>query len=253
MTVPPPAPGPPADRPPGWSPPSPPTPASERHGWTAGRVVVLVVGSVCGLVSLGLIVAGGVAAWATNTQRDAAGYLNTGTRSFATRSYAVTSDAIDLGRPTDWVTPEDVLGTLRIRVTPTDRAKGVFVGVGPRAQVEAYLAGVDHVVVDDWDDGEVRTRSARGAAPSTAPSDADIWTAQESGTGTQTLTWQPTGGRWVVVVMNPDAAAGVSVTADAGATLPALAWLAAGLFVVGGALLLAGVVLVTISVVRASR
>ena len=53
--------------------------------------------------------------------------------------------------------------------------------------------------------------------------------------------------------MNPDGAAGMSVTADAGATVPDLAWLAVILFAIGGVLLLAAVALVVVPVVRASR
>jgi hypothetical protein len=45
----------------------------------------------------------------------------------------------------------------------------------------------------------------------------------------------------------------VSITADAGATLPALGWIAAGLFAAGALLLAAGAVLIAVPAVRASR
>jgi len=233
--------------------PSTAPPAPGRRGWTAGRVVSLVTGSIVGLVSLGLLAAGGVATWATNTQRDAGGYLTSDSRSFSTAAYAVTSDGIDLGSSADVVTPGDVLGTVRIRATSTDPAKALFIGVAPQAAAAAYLAGVDHQVVTNWATGHARNEVARGAAPATAPTAARIWTAQASGPGTQALTWRPTGGHWVVVVMNADARAGVSVTADAGATVPDLGWIAVGLFVVGGVLLLAAVALIAVPVARASR
>ena len=53
--------------------------------------------------------------------------------------------------------------------------------------------------------------------------------------------------------MNSDASPGVSVTADAGATVPALGWIAGGLLVAGGVLLIAGTVLIAVPVVRAHR
>ena len=224
-----------------------------RRGWTGGRVVALVIGSVFGLMSLGLLGAGGVAAWATSTQRDAAGFMTSSTRTFATSSYAVTSDAINLGRSTDWLTPGDVLGTLRIRAKSVTPSSGVFVGVGPRSAVDAYLAGVSHLVVTNWVTGDTRAEHAAGAAPAVAPAAAGIWSARASGTGTQTLTWRPTAGQWVVVVMNRDASAGVSVTADAGATIPDLDWIAAGLLAAGVVLLLAAVFLIAVPVRRASR
>ncbi len=64
--------------------PTPPRSMQRRRGWTAGRVVSLVLGSVLGLASLGLLTGGGIATWVTNTQRDAAGYISTHTNTFAT-------------------------------------------------------------------------------------------------------------------------------------------------------------------------
>ena len=229
-----------------------PGPAA-RRGWTGGRVVSLVIGSVLGLASLGLLAAGGVATWATNTQRDAAGYLTSNSRSFSTASYAVTSDGIDLGSSADAVTPGDILGTVRIRATSTNPANEVFIGVASQAAAATYLAGVDRQVVTNWANGDTRNDLSRGAAPATTPTAARIWTAQAAGPGTQALTWRPTGGHWVVVVMNADARAGVSITADAGAKVPDLGWIAAGLFAVGGVLLLAAVALIAVPVARASR
>ena len=229
---------------------APPAPDGRRRGWTGGRVVSLVIGSVLGLASLGLLAGGGAATWLHNTQRDAAGYLSSDTHRFATSSYAITSDRIDLG--TGW-SPSDVLGTVRIRATATDPTSGVFVGVAPRAAADRYLAGVSHAVVTDWTNGDTRYRQEAGGAPSTPPVAAHIWTASASGAGTQTLTWKPTAGDWVIVVMNPAGRAGVSVTADAGATVPDLGWFAAGLFVAGFLLLVASVALVAVPVVRASR
>ncbi len=240
MTVPPPAATP------------PPAPSGGR-GWTGGRVVAVVIGSLLGLLSFGLLAAGGVATWATNTQRDAAGYLTSGTRSFATPSYAVTSDAIDLGGSADWVTAGDFLGRVRLRVSSLDPARGVFVGVGPRAAVETYLAGVDRLVVTNWASGETRSEAGTGVAPATAPAHAGIWTAQASGRGTQTLSWRPTSGQWVVVVMNQDASRGVAVSASAGASIPDLGSIAAGLLAAGAVLLLAAALLIAVPVTRASR
>ena len=233
---------------------SPPAPTSAgRRGWTAGRVVSLVLGSLLGLVSLGLLAGGGIATWATNTQRDAAGYLTTDTRTFSTASYAVTSGGIDLGRSTDLVTPGDVLGTVRIRASAVERGREVFIGVAPQSAVNTYLAGVDHLVITNWPAGHTRNAVSAGAVPPSAPAHAGIWTAQTSGSGRQTLTWRPTGGHWVVVVMNADRSPGVAFTADVGARVPDLRWIAVGLFVSGGVLLAAAVALIAIPVVRASR
>ena len=231
----------------------PPAAPSGRRGWTAGRVVSLVIGSVLGLIALGVLAGAGAATWATNSQRDSAGFLASDTHRIATPAYAITSGGIDLGTSTDWVTPGDIFGKVRIRATAINPTAGVFIGVGSKTAVDSYLAGVGHEVVTSWANGDTRFEPGRPGGPQTAPGDAAIWTAQASGQGTQTLSWRPESGQWEVVVMNPDGAAGVSVIADVGATVPDLAWIAVILFAIGGVLLLAAIALVVIPVVRASR
>jgi hypothetical protein len=222
-----------------------------RHGWTVGRVVSLVIGCVIGLVSLGLLVGGGALAWVDSSQRDAAGYLTSGSHRFSTTSYALTSKGIDLGTGSTLV--QDLVGTVRIRATATDPSREVFVGIAPQDLVETYLADVSHEVVTRWSGGRPRYGQEAGSSPATAPTDATFWAAQASGPGTQTLTWKPSGGSWVLVLMNPDGSAGVSVTADAGATVPHLDAIAGGLLGSGAVLLVLGVLLVAVPVVKASR
>src|SRR4051812_25184354 len=238
--------------PPAPPPPAPP-PTTARRGWNAGRVVSLVIGCVIGLVSFGLLAAAGVATWATNTQRDSSGYLTSDTQRIVTPTFAVTSDSIDFG---DWngpVTPSDVLGTVRVRATAINPATPIFIGVGPKAAVDRYLAGVRHAVVTDWSPFKIKPAAGGVTAPRTPPGAADVWTARSSGTGTQTLAWKPSSGTWLTVVMNANGHAGVVVTADAGATVPDLKWVAVGLFVAGGLALAGALLLIVIPIRRASR
>jgi hypothetical protein len=221
----------------------------EGRGWTAGRIVALVAGCVLGLVSLGLLAGGGWATWETNTQRDRAGYLTASPHALTTNGNAITSKGVaDLanGPYSSW------LGTARVRVTPTDRAAQVFIGVGPTAAVNSYLGGVNHTVVTDWFPVTTDQVIASGATPRVAPSDTHIWSAHTVGSGRQTLTWKPASGT-TVVVMNADAHAGLTATADIGATVPDLVWLAVVLFIAGGLLLAASVALVAVPVTRASK
>jgi len=218
-------------------------------------VTSLVIGCVLGLIALGVLAAAGAATWATSSQRDSAGFLNSDSHRFTTPTYAITSGGIDLGTGTHWLTPADIFGKVRIRATATNPTAGVFIGVGPEAAVDNYLAGVGHEVVTNWANGDTETRlePGSGRGPQSAPGGAAIWTAQASGQGTQTLSWRPESGQWEVVVMNQDGAGGVSVLADAGATIPDLAWLAVILWVIGGVLLAGAIALVVVPVVRASR
>jgi hypothetical protein len=205
-----------------------------------------------GLISLGLLAGGGLATWADNTQRDAAGYLTTGTQSFSTSSYALTSGNIDLGNSAGQFTPSAFLGNVRVRVTPTSPGRSVFVGIAPEAAVNRFLAGVNHDEVTDWASGTTVSHRSADATPS-PPAVASIWTTKSSGTGTQTVTWKPRSGDWTVVVMKANATPGLAVTADVGATLPDLVWIAVGLFVAGGLLLVVAGGLILIPIIRASR
>jgi hypothetical protein len=225
------------------------TPTAEHRGWTTGRVVTLVAGCVLGLFSLGLLAGGGWATWMTNTQRDSAGYLTASPHVLSTSGHVISSKEVAelaAGPYRSW------LGTVRVRVTPTNTAAQIFVGVAPTTVVDSYLTGVDRTVVTGWFPFKTEQATATGAAPKTQPGAATFWTAHVAGTGTQTLSWKPSSDS-TVVVMNADGSAGVSARADIGATVPDLAWLAVGLFVIGGLLLGGAVALVAIPVVRASR
>jgi len=224
-------------------------PRDRSRGWTTGRIIAAIAGGILGLTSLGLLAGGGWATWMTNTQRDSTGFLTASSHTLTTGGYVVTSKEVaELadGPYSHW------LGTVRVRATPTDPSARVFIGVAPASAVDAYLTGVDRTVVTGWFPFETEQASAAGAAPRTAPTAANIWTAHVTGAGTQTLSWKPASDT-TVVVMNANGTAGVSARADIGATVPDLVWLAVGLFVAGGVLLTVAVILTVVPVVRASR
>lgn len=227
-------------------------PPTARPGWTPGRVVALCIGSVVGLASVGMLAGGGALAWLDHTQRDASGYLTSPARTFATTTYAMTSDRIDLGNTTD-VAPSSILGTVRIRATATDPAVPIFIGIGRHDAVDRYLGGVGHVTITSWIGDATVYRNHPGTAPAVAPTDVSIWARSASGTGTRSLTWKPTGGDWTVVAMRSDGSRGLSITADAGATVPALGWIDAGILAAGAILLVAAILLITLPIVLASR
>jgi Domain of unknown function (DUF4389) len=241
------------EAPPPWGPQGPAAPGGVRRGWTAARITALVSGCVLALISLGLLAGGGVATWADNSQRDSAGYLTSGTHSFATTSYALTSGKVDLGSSADPFAPSDILGTVRFRVTPLDPHSSVFVGIGPTSAVNGYLAGVSHEQLKNWADATTTRQAQGGGVPAAVPASLHFWAVQSSGAGTQTLIWKPARGSWTLTVMNANITPGVRVTADIGATVPDLGWIAAALLAAGALVLIAGVVLIVSPVVRASR
>ena len=135
-----------------------------------------------------LVAAGGMAATAgvvnhLDDQRREGGYLTTDRTQVGSRGHAVIFDEIDLdGLDGDWL-----LGTARLRATSTQPDSPVFIGVAPSSDVETYLRGAGYSTVDEFDDGDVTYVEHTGGPPAVAPADSDIWTAQASGTGTQTI------------------------------------------------------------------
>jgi hypothetical protein len=217
--------------------------------WSAGRIVALVLGVLLLLPGLGLLAGGGVLLWADKIGRTDDGYVQSGSESFSTPGYALTSDRIDLSTGADWVPLSATLGTARIEVTSSD---DVFIGIAPVADAEAYLQGVQRTVVDDLGTGSAASGQTLipGDAPSGPPGDQDIWTDSVSGSGTQRLDWEPGAGNWMLVVMNADASAGLVVQGRIGATAPSLDGLAWGVLIAGLVVTIIGVLLVAFAIRR---
>lgn len=226
--------------------PAEPAAPPSQVTWGPGRVVAVVLGSLVFLVSGGLLTAGATLGVADATLRNDDGYLMTGSTSLRTSSYAIASEPFVIASGTDGEPlPKAVLGDVVIR---TDANEPVFVGIAPAADVAAYLEGVEHVRLVDLESpgglGRTVYREQPGGAVRTLPGDTDIWAATATGSGVQELTWEPTDGRWAVVMMSPQGDAGVSSQVSIGATLPVLGWVVAALLVAGGLLLLVAIGLV---------
>jgi hypothetical protein len=203
------------------------------------------------LIAMGLLAAGGVGVWADTTQRDNAGFLVTDEEELETPGYAIVSEGIDLVIEPDWFYPADILETVRVRATALDEGAETFIGVGPEDDVAAYLSGVAHARIDDVIGDDLEERS--GGAPDAPPGEQDFWVVSTEGGGRQTLNWVPEKGEWSIVVMAADGSEGVGVLADIGAELPVLTWIAVGLLIGGGVLLLLGGLLIGLVAARASR
>lgn len=221
-------------------------PAGGGTGWSAGRIVAAVVGSVVLLGSVTVGLAGAGLAVVDRGLRDSDGFLMSGTTELTTATYAITSTSITVhaDAPPELM-PDALLGD--VKITARSERVPVFVGIAPTADVEAYLEGVEHATLTDFTDGEATYEVTGTDAPPTLPTMSDIWVAQSSGTGTQETVWPVADGDWTVVVMNADSTRGVSADVAAGATLPALDWLVPVLFAVAGLGLAVGIVLMLVA------
>jgi hypothetical protein len=240
------------------SPEQPPAPvapvAPERPRWTAGRVVALAIGSVLVLSGLGSL-GGATALLVADTQgRDAAGFIATSAQRFTGEGYALVADPLRLRQAAGDADLPGVVGEVRIRATATSPS-GVFVGIGPSARVQTYLAPVAHSALappPSATEPSTSTGPTAGGPPSTPPGQESFWVAKASGPGGQELQWAPAAGDWTLVVMNADGSRPVVADLSFGATAPGLSAVWAALFGLGGAAFVLGVLVVALTLWLAS-
>jgi hypothetical protein len=221
--------------------------------WGGGRIALIVVGVILGLLGISILV-GGVAVAVVDNTRDRDGYLMSAPGQLASDGYAVTVSALQVSSYGGWnIDAQSTAGTARVSAY-TDRP--VFIGIGPSDKVAAYLAGVKHDVLEDISTSPFRATyvPVSGGAPSSRPADQTFWAATSTGTGEQqVLTWTTQPGDWSVVMMNADGSAKVDGAISVGATVPILHSIVVGLFIGGAVLFLIGLGLVIAAVVSYGR
>jgi hypothetical protein len=228
---------------PGTAPPS-------RSGWTGGRVVSVVAGSVLLMGAIGLLAGGTGALWADQVHRQG-GYVTSDSKVYTSGGRALVSETFQIpGSGIDRLGRE-LVGKVRLRVTAADPSKPVFVGIARAHDVTAYLSGAPYTTVRDIGGANTEITTPGSAVPA-RPGSLAIWSARSAGAGTQIVITKITAGNWAVVVMNPDASAGLMVRADIGATAPNLLWIGVSLLITGAVLGIAGILLIVMPIRRAS-
>jgi hypothetical protein len=203
--------------------------ADESAQRSKGQIALLVGGILLALIALAVAGAGGTAIWAS-TQKDSDGYHSTGHHRFVSPTHAITTKGIDLATSV----PEWLLGKIRIEARSVGPGP-VFVGIGPKDDVDAYLDGVERDVVTDveFDPFHVDYDRQSGSRDPAPPASRKFWVASAHGTGTQVLTWESDSGSWSVVLMNANGSPGVDARVKAGAEIPYALWIGVGALVVG--------------------
>jgi hypothetical protein len=224
---------------------TPPTPRRSN----GGRIAAFVGATLVGLLALVLLAAGGLALWA-NGKKDDDGYLTTKSERFATSTYALATDDLDIdSHGTGWLVDSDRYGKVRLKVQ-SRTGKPVFVGIARSDDVARYLGGTAHAELTDVSTDPFRAhyRPRAGAAPAALPSQQRFWAESAQNSGRQTLTWDVEHGSWSVVVMNADGSRGVDARVSAGANIPILSTVGWGGLGAGLVLLIAAGGLVAIGV-----
>lgn len=231
----------------------PPAPASPHPGWTGGRVVTFVAGTVLLSTGLGLVATAGTLGAVDQFGRDDAGLVTAPERRLESPGVAVTSPRLYLeAAGAERFLPGRIVGTVRVTARPVGDQR-LFVGVGPTDEVQAFLDDVDHDAFVRARGGHMYFRHRAGERDVPPPGTQDFWAVSSTGDDETRLTWEPEPGDWTYVLMNADASRGVRADMAVGVELPALDDVALALALVALLLLASGAVLVAVPLRAASR
>jgi hypothetical protein len=182
------------------------------------RIPLIVIGAVIGAFGALTAVAGIFLAAAFGSGNT----LSTGPHSVTTATRAL---VFPVAQFDGLQAAPSVLGQPRVEIEATMRAAepGVFVGVGPAAAVDRYLAGADVDLVTDVEVSPFRLTTGRraGSGALAAPAAQDFWVARaEARSGTARLSWPVQDGDYRIVFMNADGSPAVDVDGRFAVMLP---------------------------------
>jgi hypothetical protein len=198
------------------------------------RTLPLVAGGVLATIGTALALAGGAV---LGIAGDDGMIASDHTRGLSTPTSALVSSTATIDGTDGFEDVASVVGTPEIGMTATSAKPGaVFIGVGPRDEVDRYLKGaaVDEATDFEVDPFELEVKRHAGTARPTPPAAQSFWAARSSGHRAH-LRWKVRDGDWRLVVMNADGSRGVATVSRVEAGAEHLATF-------GLAILLAGVV-----------
>ena len=227
------------------------TPETPSRRFGAGRIVLIVIGSIVGLIALGLLAGAGALTWANATQRDADGFFATGYHRYATATYALTRERVRVFTGADrpgWIGDPGRLATARIRLHATG-GDPLFVGIARTADIGRYLSDVAHDEVDhvEYHPFSVLYVRSSGGEPAGPPGAQRFWTVSDTGTA-PSITWPVRRGDWSLVVMNADGSRVVDADVQLAAKVNFLGWISLGLLGAGVLLAALAVLLIVLGV-----
>jgi hypothetical protein len=205
----------------------------------AKRVILIVVGIVVLLCGLGGL-ATGIGITVLNG-RD----LNSGYHALGTQTSALVSR-------TENVTNSSPSGSSVGHVDITISARSntpVFLGIGPAAQVDAFVQNAAYDEVTDLRLSPYRVDLVRhpGSQPLGPPSDESFWTVTATGTS-PSLDWRVTNGDYRIVVMNANGSPGVDVQSQFGIKIGGVGGIGVGVLIFGLILAVLGIVLIVLGI-----
>ena len=141
----------------------------KRTGLTIGAWVAAVLGVL-------VLAAGVTGIWASSSKRDHNGYFSANAHRYQTHTRAIATDSITVGS----YVPTWLAGKVRLDVSGD---KPLFVGIAPKATVDAYLARIAHTEATklDLDPFKVTYVDHPGTVDPGRPASEPFWAAAVSG------------------------------------------------------------------------
>src|SRR3954447_9817991 len=206
---------------------------AKRTGRIIGGGLLATVGAAIALGAGGILALGG-----------SDGTFNSGHRDLSTKTTALVSEPAKLNGTKDLT---DVLGqpSVRISADSVRSDRNVFIGIGPKAQVDRYLAGAPIDTVHDFsvEPWNLDKTAREGTAKPKPPATQSFWVAKSAGS-TAAIDWKVRDGNWRVVVMNADGTRGVATMSEFEVQIPHLATIALIALIAGLVALAGGIALI---------
>jgi hypothetical protein len=237
--------------------------------WSAGRIILVIIGAIFLLTSFGMIAGGVSIRVLQESVVDSQGYIMSGVKQVTSNSYAIVVENIDIniaepsdpfGREITRAIGRDLGNIVTFKlIANSNNAKPVFIGLASLTDVAPYLGSVnfDQALVGEWNYNPQEPNFPNfnlvnhpGIAPSTVPNLYSYWLAHTTGVNNAVMTWGLEPGNYWLVIMNEDASRGVNVDLQMGAKAPILNTVSDVLLVFGVLIGLAGALMIYYGAIR---
>jgi len=228
----------------------------------AGKIILLVIGIIVLLISLGFVAGGAVLYGVNTTLTDSQGFISSKGVELTASSYAIATQDVNInvgtGIPVNvWgISPGDLV-TVGITASSNSPTENVFIGIANEADAQTYLSNVQYHEISrlHFNPGgtpDVQYITHQGSVPAN-PVSQTFWVSSTYGTGTRTLEWAPQSGTYWIILMNEDASAGLDHTVSLAARVPLLSTIGLGLLALGIVGLIVGAIMLYFALRRSNE
>jgi hypothetical protein len=233
-------------------------------GVRGGQVIAILIGGLLILVSVPILFAGGALLGVNGVLDQGGGYIGVDDIDFVTSTYAIVGKELDIedvvidgDGPPGWVWEPTVGDFVTFKVSAdSNEGKDVFIGIVEDDDAMMYLKDVEYDYLTEFNmddyrrDPHIQYRRHSGGELTTLPTETDIWVAEVSGPGEQTLRWSPEPGNYWLVIMNEDGSPDVNVETGLAVKVPILGNIGGGLFLGGFVVFAMGVAIVYFGAIK---